>query len=163
MSAEVLRELGAVYRILNSFSDFILKSMALEKGQYQFLVRIKETPGLNQQMLSDNLYVCKSTTAKAVKKLMVKGYISRSVFKNDKRNYQLYLTKKGEEICRFLEFEEYFAMTTSLKGMEDKEIDLLVSSLKRIRKNVTPLFNDLKNSERESLIEKIRMNGLNMK
>jgi DNA-binding MarR family transcriptional regulator len=52
-----------------------MKSINLEKGQYQFLVRIKENPGINQQDLSSILLVDKTTTAKAVNKLVGKGYI----------------------------------------------------------------------------------------
>ena len=54
-----------------------MKSINLEKGQYQFLTRIKENPGINQKKLSSLLLVDKTTTAKAVNKLVAKGYINK--------------------------------------------------------------------------------------
>ena len=78
MDKQILREIGKIYRGLNAFSDFLMASMGLEKGQYQFLIRILETPGINQQQLADTLLVNKTTAAKAINKLVSKGF-SREV------------------------------------------------------------------------------------
>ena len=79
MNKEILREIGKIYRALNSFSDFLMKSINLEKGQYQFLIRVKENPGINQQDLSAILLVDKTTTAKAVNKLVLKDKIQLNI------------------------------------------------------------------------------------
>ena len=106
MSKIILREIGKIYRALNSFSDSILKQHNLEKGQYQYLLRVNENPGINQQNLSSILLVDKTTTAKSVNKLVNKGYVSKKVAVADKRNFNLYTTEKGKQLCYFLDKEE---------------------------------------------------------
>lgn len=56
---------------------------------------IARNEGISQKELGDRLYVEKSTTAKAVKHLLNKGYIHKKQIENDKRYFALYLTEKG--------------------------------------------------------------------
>jgi DNA-binding MarR family transcriptional regulator len=156
MSKEILREIGKIYRALNSFSDFLMKSINLEKGQYQFLVRIKENPGINQQDLSSILLVDKTTTAKAVNKLVEKGYILKKNSQTDKRNQNLYLTDKGKETCIFLEQEEQYATKISLENLSEIEQEILLKQLSKISDNVKPLYSEVKNDNKEHFIKKIK-------
>ncbi|WP_378188391.1 MarR family winged helix-turn-helix transcriptional regulator [Aquimarina sp. W85] len=149
MGKEILREIGKIYRALNSFSDILMKSIDLEKGQYQFLLRIKENPTITQQQLSKLLVVDKTTTAKAVKKLILKGYIAREQNVSDKRNYELTLTKKGKEICVFLDKEEQYSVRESLQGMNLNTHQELLNQLKLISKNTTQLYMNAKGIDRE--------------
>ncbi len=149
MSKQILREIGKIYRALNSFSDFLMKSINLEKGQYQFLMRVKENPGINQQDLSTILLVDKTTTAKAVNKLVAKGYIVKKIGQTDKRNFNLYLTKKGKETCVFLDKEELFATKISLEKLETLQQKILLQQLTEISKNVIDLYSDLKKGKKE--------------
>lgn len=160
MSKEILREIGKIYRALNSFSDFLMKSINLEKGQYQFLVRIQENEGINQQDLSSILLVDKTTTAKAVNKLVAKGYIIKKVKEKDKRNFKLYLTEKGKKTCLFLDKEEQFATRISLEGLNKTRQDKLLTELSVMSDNVTELYAELKNNTKENFIAKIKKENL---
>ena len=75
MSDKILREIGTIYRALNTFSDFIMKSISLERGQFQYLMRINEGPGINQQQLSEILLVVKHRLPEQSTELVAKGYI----------------------------------------------------------------------------------------
>ena len=156
MNKEILREIGKIYRALNSFSDFLMKSINLEKGQYQFLMRVKENPGINQQDLSNILLVDKTTTAKAVKKLVAKGYIIKKVEQADKRNLNLYLTDKGKKTCILLVQEEQFATKISLGNLNKIEQEQLLTKLSEISENVTQLYSELKNDNKEHFIKLIQ-------
>jgi len=156
MNKEILREIGKTYRALNSFSDFLMKSINLEKGQYQFLIRVKENPGINQQDLSAILLVDKTTTAKAVKKLVSKGYIMKKVEQTDKRNLNLYLTKKGKNTCILLDKEEQFATRISLRKINTIEQEKLLAQLNIISNNVTELYSEFKNKNKEHFINLIK-------
>ncbi len=155
MSKIILREIGKIYRALNSFSDSILKLHNLEKGQYQYLLRIKESPGINQQNLSSILLVDKTTTAKSVNKLVNKGYVTKKIAVVDKRNFNLYATEKGKELCDFLDKEEAFVTQISLEGLDLKEQEALLKLLKKITANVTPLYNESKKNKKEYFINLI--------
>ncbi|AQS94035.1 hypothetical protein BXQ17_08135 [Polaribacter sp. BM10] len=156
MSKEILREIGKIYRALNSFSDFLMKSINLEKGQYQFLLRVKENPGINQQDLSLNLLVDKTTTAKAIKKLVAKGYVIKKIEKKDKRNLNLYLTEKGKQTCIFLEQEEQFATKISLSKINTSEQKKLLEQLNVISNNVIQLYSNFKNDNEEHFIKLVK-------
>lgn len=47
--ADVLREIGAISRALDSISNIEFKKYELTKGQYLYLVRICENPGIIQE------------------------------------------------------------------------------------------------------------------
>jgi DNA-binding MarR family transcriptional regulator len=160
MNKEILREIGKIYRALNSFSDFLMKSINLEKGQYQFLMRVKENPGINQQDLSTLLLVDKTTTAKAVKKLVIKGYIIKKVEKTDKRNFNLYLTDKGKNTCILLDKEEQFATKISLANLNKIEQIKLLEQLAEISKSVAQLYFESKEKNIENYITLIRKEKL---
>ena len=160
MNKEILREIGKIYRALNSFSDFLMKTINLEKGQYQFLLRVKENPGINQQDLSTNLLVDKTTTAKAIKKLVAKGYIIKKVAQRDKRNLNLYLTEKGKQSCILLEQEEQFATKVSLNNLNSIEQAKLLKQLCQMSKNVSQLYNDSKKNNLEDFLNLIKKEKL---
>lgn len=155
MSDKILREIGTIYRALNTFSDFIMKSISLERGQFQYLMRIKEHPGINQQHLSEILLVDKTSTAKAVNKLVTKGYITKKKDLNDKRNYNLSLTHTGEKACSFLIKEEQFVTRKSLSTLTDANQQLLLEHLQEVNKTVATIFYGLKEEKLESFLSEI--------
>lgn len=160
MNKEILREIGKIYRALNSFSDFLMQSINLEKGQYQFLMRVKENPGINQQDLSSILLVDKTTTAKAIKKLVTKGYVIKKVEQTDKRNLNLYLTKKGKQTCILLDQEEQFATKISLRTLNITEQKKLLTQLTVISDNVTQLYSEFRNDNEEHFINLVKKEKL---
>ena len=155
MDKEILREIGQIYRSVNSFSDYVMKSINLEKGQYQFLVRIKENPGINQKTLSSLLLVDKTTTAKAVNKLVIKGYIDKEVDVIDKRNFNLYLTEKGKKTCVFLDKEEKFGIGVFLKKLTEEQKTVLMEQLLAISDSSMAMYAELNQNNKEHYIDLI--------
>ncbi|HWL27143.1 MAG TPA: MarR family transcriptional regulator, partial [Ureibacillus sp.] len=49
---EILREIGMIARALDSISNIEFKELDLTKGQYLYLVRIYENPGIIQEKLA---------------------------------------------------------------------------------------------------------------
>ncbi|QKX04194.1 MarR family transcriptional regulator [Aquimarina sp. TRL1] len=151
----ILREIGKIYRSINTFVDFLYEPLDLKKGQYQFLTRIYEHPGINQQTLSAILLLDKTTVSKAVSKLIQKGYIKKQTNPEDKRNVLLYLTDKGEKTCSFLIRNEQFISNVSNQGFSEEEYQHLLSQLKKMNNNVLPLFQEAKKRDREQLLKRI--------
>lgn len=160
MNKNILREIGKIYRGLNSFTDILVKPLGLDKGQYQYLVRVLENPGINQQNLSTILLVDKTTCAKAINKLIKKGFINKSRDESDKRNYKLYLTEAGDEISSFLIREEEFSVKTCLKSMNKEKLKQLELQLIDIRKNAEGLYSAIKEGKKSNnlinFMEKIK-------
>ena len=100
--AEILRDIGMIARALDSISNIEFKEVDLARGQYLYLVRICENPGIIQEKLAEMIKVDRTTTARAIKKLESNGMIERLEDKENKKIKKLYPTKKGAEIYPFI-------------------------------------------------------------
>lgn len=156
MGRNILRNIGSIYRATNSFTDYIVKHVDLEKGQYQFLVRIQENQDINQEGLTSLLQVDKATTAKAIRKLIEKGYVIKTRSLEDKRNFKLQLTDLGKGICDFLNKEEIFCTQSALKGLTKKEQDELNILLEKMKDNIGSIWSDIRNGKQDYYLKKIK-------
>ena len=95
---EILREIGTIARALDSISNVEFKDLELSKGQYLYLVRIYEQPGIILEELANCLKVDKTTASRAIKKLVANGLIERRTQLDNKKNKPLFVTKKGAQI-----------------------------------------------------------------
>lgn len=77
MSAEILRSIGRIARALDSIANVEFKENALNRGQYLYLVRIFEHPGIILEELSLMVCVDKTTASRAVNKLVKQGLVQK--------------------------------------------------------------------------------------
>jgi DNA-binding MarR family transcriptional regulator len=87
-----------MYRYGQSYISKKLEPYKIGSGQYVFLLALNRNDGISQEELSDDLRIDKATTAKAVKKLIEDGYISRDINAGDKRAYRVFLTDKAKAV-----------------------------------------------------------------
>ena len=80
----VLREIGIIARALDSIANIEFRDIELARGQYLYLVRIAENPGIIQEELSELLKVDRSTVARSVKKLEAKGLVQQKAATDNK-------------------------------------------------------------------------------
>ncbi|WP_036745653.1 MarR family winged helix-turn-helix transcriptional regulator [Paenibacillus sp. UNC451MF] len=89
------RWVSLLYRYGHMYIGDRLKHLDIGRGQHIFLNTLYREDGLSQEELSNHLKIDKGTTAKALKKLEEQGYVIRKVRDEDKRTYQVFLTKKA--------------------------------------------------------------------
>ena len=133
---QFLREVGAVARCVQSLSDVKFKKFELQRGQFVFLTRICENPGIHLLELSHLLKVEKATTTKAVQKLAAEGYVRKVQNVEDKRMYQLFPTVRAEEAYPELIAEENQYLACCFEGITKEEQELVEMLLRRIRENI---------------------------
>ncbi|SRR5699024_76722 len=136
MMKEILREIGMIARALDSISNIEFKEYDLTKGQYLYLVRIVENPGIIQEKLAEMIKVDRTTASRAIKKLEMNGFIEKRDSPDNKRIKQLFPTEKGENIYPFIKRENDYSNTVALDGFSETEIEVISQYLQRIRKNV---------------------------
>lgn len=136
MMKEILREIGMIARALDSISNIEFKEYDLTKGQYLYLVRIVENPGIIQEKLAEMIKVDRTTASRAIKKLEMNGFIEKRDSPDNKRIKQLFSTEKGENIYPFIKRENDYSNTVALDGFSETEIEVISQYLQRIRKNV---------------------------
>ena len=97
MKEDILRQISTIARALDSIANIEFKEMQLNRGQYLYLVRIKENPGIISDHLAGMLNVDRTTMARSIKKLEDNGLIERKNDQQNKKIKHLDVTKKGDE------------------------------------------------------------------
>ncbi|MEB2630778.1 MarR family transcriptional regulator [Peribacillus frigoritolerans] len=133
---EILREIGMIARALDSISNIEFKEHDLTKGQYLYLVRICENPGIIQEKLAEMIKVDRTTAARAIKKLETNGFIEKKEDKHNKKIKKLFPTEKGKNVYPFIKRENDYSNTVALEGLSEREVETISDLLQRVRKNV---------------------------
>lgn len=134
--AEILREIGMIARSLDSIANIEFKDLNLTKGQYLYVVRIYENPGMIQEELSDMIKVDKTTISHALKKLENNGFIEKKSDEKNRKIKRLYITKKGEEVYKTIINENNYSNDIALQGLSEEEGEILSKLLTKVRKNI---------------------------
>lgn len=133
---EILREIGMIARALDSISNIEFKEYDLTKGQYLYLVRICEKPGIIQEKLAEMIKVDRTTAARAIKKLETNGFIEKKEDEHNKKIKKLFPTEKGMMVYPFIKRENDYSNSVALEGFSEKETEIMHNFLQRIRKNI---------------------------
>ncbi|MNB65961.1 putative HTH-type transcriptional regulator [compost metagenome] len=133
---EILREIGMIARALDSISNIEFKEFDLTKGQYLYLVRIVENPGIIQEKLAEMIKVDRTTAARAVQKLEANGFIEKKNDEQNKKIKKLFPTEKGGIAFSFIKREHDHSDKVALAGLSESEAETLFQLLQRVRKNI---------------------------
>ncbi|SFF01025.1 transcriptional regulator, MarR family [Paenibacillus algorifonticola] len=133
---DILREIGMIARALDSISNIEFKQFDLTKGQYLYVVRICENPGIIQEKLAEMIKVDRTTAARAIQRLEEQGFILKKEDESNKKIKKLFPTKKGEAVYPFLKREGEHSNTVALAGFSLEEADHMLQLLQRVRKNI---------------------------
>ncbi|MDM5214403.1 MarR family transcriptional regulator [Peribacillus sp. NJ4] len=133
---EILREIGMIARALDSISNIEFKEHDLTKGQYLYLVRICENPGIIQEKLAEMIKVDRTTAARAIKKLEIDGFIEKKEDKHNKKIKKLSPTEKGKNVYPFIKRENDYSNIVALEGFSEREVETIFNLLQRVRKNI---------------------------
>ena len=130
------KHISMLYRYSQIYFNAELKKYHLGSGQYIFLLSLIENEGINQEQLSTLVKIDKTTTARAVAKLVKEGYIHRVVSTEDRRAYILHATEKGRHIAQNLETIMDKWNATLLRGFSAAEKKQLRTLLNRSIQNI---------------------------
>ncbi|MDF2536865.1 MAG: MarR family transcriptional regulator [Bacillales bacterium] len=133
---EILREIGMIARALDSISNIEFKEHDLTKGQYLYLVRICENPGIIQEKLAEMIKVDRTTAARATKKLEMNGFIEKKEDKQNKKIKKLFPTENGKNVYPLIIRENDYSNIVALEGLSKMEVEIIFNLLQRVRKNI---------------------------
>ncbi|MCZ8541610.1 MarR family winged helix-turn-helix transcriptional regulator [Psychrobacillus psychrodurans] len=133
---DILREIGMIARALDSISNIEFKEYHLTKGQYLYLVRICENPGIIQEKLAEMIKVDRTTASRAIGKLEINGFIEKRDDQHNQKIKKLYPTEKGENIYPFIKKENDYSNMKALVGFSESETEIISTLLQRVRKNI---------------------------
>ncbi|WKA54637.1 MarR family winged helix-turn-helix transcriptional regulator [Planococcus shixiaomingii] len=147
---EILREIGMIARALDSISNIEFKEFDLTKGQYLYVVRICENPGIIQEQLVDMIKVDRSTATRALQKLEISGFIEKKEDPHNKKIRRLFPTEKGKAVYPFIKKENDHSNLVALEGFSEKEAATAFDLLQRIRKNVEKDWESVKKGNKRT-------------
>ena len=123
------------------------QDLGIGSGRLSILKAVVEHPGISQNELSDEIGVDKTTTAKAVKKLIAEKYIYRKKDINDRRYNKIFPTEHASEMHQILNKDTQYHSRILLKGFSKNEISELRAYLERLYNNLTEEI-DIKTSNK---------------
>ncbi|ALJ31194.1 hypothetical protein AKUH3B110M_00230 [Apilactobacillus kunkeei] len=140
-----LKKIGVIARSLDSISNIEFKEYSLSKGQYLYLVRIGENPGIILQDLCELICVDKTTGSRAVNNLVKASLVVKKTEKTNKKNQLLYLTAKGEELYKVVARENEYSNNIALKGFTEEEKTIFNRLLDKAKDNIYKDWQEVKN------------------
>ncbi|KOA75352.1 MarR family winged helix-turn-helix transcriptional regulator [Bacillus altitudinis] len=147
---EILREIGVIARALDSISNIEFKEYDLTKGQYLYLVRICEEPGIIQEKLAEMIKVDRTTAARAIQKLELHGFIEKKDDTVNRKIKKLFPTKKGKAVYPMIKREHDHSNRVALDGFSEEEAEQIYEYLLRVRKNIEKDWEDVKKGKKRS-------------
>ncbi|KPN84211.1 MarR family winged helix-turn-helix transcriptional regulator [Apilactobacillus kunkeei] len=143
-----LRKIGVIARSLDSISNIEFKEYELSKGQYLYLVRIGENPGIILQQLCEMICVDKTTGSRSVNNLVKAQLIRKEISVNNRKNQLLYLTEKGKEMYDIVDRENKYSNEVALNGFSASERKLFNQLLDKAKDNVVKDWQKVKRGEK---------------
>lgn len=133
---DILRTIGTIGRALDSIANVEFNRLDLARGQYLYLVRIYEQPGIIQGHLAEILAVDRTTANRAISKLTAAHLVRKEADGANKKIQHLSVTERGAELAKFILRENHYSTQVALTGFSSKEVQHLASYLDRIQDNV---------------------------
>ncbi len=137
LDREILRDIGAVARSIHSISDIQFRQLQLQKGQFVFLTRICECPGINLVELSQALRVDKTTTTKAIQKLIEAAYVRKERDEADQRIWRLFPTEQALSNYSVVIAAENQYISHCFYDFSEDEKEIVCSLVARMRDNIS--------------------------
>ena len=142
---DILHQIGTIARALDSIANIEFKDINLSRGQYLYLVRIYEEPGIISDHLASMLSVDRTTAARSIQKLVKQDLVKKEIDNNNKKIRHLFVTDKGKELARFIQKENDYSNEMALNGLSNVERDELRNLLQVVEENVSEDWNFVKN------------------
>lgn len=142
---DILRQIGSISRALDSIANIEFKDLELSRGQYLYLTRIFEHPGIISDRLATLLNVDRTTTARGVRRLEQAGLILKKDDKDNKKIKHLFVTDTGKKLAEEIEKENDYSNNLITKGLSKSDQAKLQKYLSIIEKNTSENWSFVKN------------------
>lgn len=142
---DILRQIGSISRALDSIANIEFKDLKLNRGQYLYLVRIFEHPGIISDQLAILLNIDRTTTSRGVRKIEQAGLVFKKDDEVNKKIKHLFVTESGEELAKEIEKENIYSNELMIKGLSKTEQAELGRYLSIIEKNANENWSFVKN------------------
>ena len=83
--------------------DKQLAALGLNSSQHMYIIRVCNTPGVQQDQLAEMFHIHPSNVTRSVAYLEKQGFLRREQNPEDKRTCRLYPTARAQQVCKKIE------------------------------------------------------------
>ena len=138
---EKVKKINSAFHAYHYNHRNIVDSRFREKGIYfgqpPILKYLSEHENATQKEIAEYLHISPPSVATSLKRMEESGLVVRLENKKDARRNTVKLTKKGKELHEFAENTFMRIDDIAYKGFTEEEMDLMVTFLERMNKNLT--------------------------
>ncbi len=136
LEASVGYQVRMVYRAMQRLLQSKIEPHGVTLGMWYYLRTLWSEDGLTQSELSRRIGTMEPTTLGAIQAMERSGLVKRVRSKDDRRKVHIHLTRKGKELEAMLMPLAVKVVETSVAGLSQQEVSLLLRSLRSIRDNI---------------------------
>jgi len=126
-----------VARLVRRAFDQKGQSCSLTRAQWQVMAYLFHNEGSNQASVADALDVEPITLSRHIDRLEAMGFVARVPDPADRRARRLHLTESVRPLLDQMKIIGNEVIATALEGISEKESEMLIDLLSRIRSNMT--------------------------
>jgi MarR family transcriptional regulator for hemolysin len=126
-----------VARLVRRAFDQKGQSCNLTRAQWQVMAYLFHNEGSNQATVADALDVEPITLSRHIDRLEAMGFVARVPDPADRRARRLHLTESVRPLLDQMKIIGNEVIATALEGISEKESEMLIDLLSRIRSNMT--------------------------
>ena len=124
-------------RLLRRRFDARARGIGVSRAQWQVLIALSRSEGINQAMLAERLEVETITVARMVDRLQDAGLVERRPDPADRRAWRLFLTDRAHPLLADLQAVAAEVRAEMLAGLDGGEQAMLQAMLLRVRANLS--------------------------
>ncbi|REG98472.1 MarR family winged helix-turn-helix transcriptional regulator [Flavobacterium aquicola] len=132
----------SIEKSIKTYRQFAQKNISkagieITIDQWLVLKTIEEDNSISQKDIATKTFKDVASITRIIELLVQKGYLSRNLKSQDRRRFDLTLTKEGNTIIDKMQPYIQINRTQALKNITDEEIKNLHSILSRITANIS--------------------------
>lgn len=128
--------MGAASRWSKRLFDQTLKKYDITAVQWAIMKHLEESGKCSQNQIAESLYMDKASVGTIIEKLIKKEMVIREKSEEDRRAYNVSLTRKGYQIVRELVASAEEVNRRSFGDMSQDESELLKKLLQKVIDNL---------------------------
>lgn len=139
MNNSIARMITLLARKSQSYIGSALSKYNITAAEQPFFMAIQRHKGVTQEELTALVCVDKAATARAVKSLEEKGFLTRVQDEHDRRQNRIYATDLAIRLAESVRGELFQFNDLLTRGISAEEIDTIFAGLLKMEKNLSNL------------------------
>lgn len=137
MNRTIARMITLLARKSQGYIGWALGKYQITAAEQPFFMAVQDRAGMTQEELTALVCVDKAATARAVKSLEEKGYLTRAQDPQDRRQNRIYPTDAAQQIAEAVRDELHRFNALLTQGIDAQSLDVVSAALEKMEENLT--------------------------